>query len=101
ATQHVDGKVTEFNQTVADNGFLSPEMLGEQLEDLDWQKYQLTLNSGYLLFKSAPDLETMEDFTRTGSWYINQIKNSPGHQSGYITYKAQSATAGYAIFRSY
>src|SRR5699024_1549998 len=89
ATQHVDEKVTEFNQTVADNGFLSPEMLGEQLDELDWQKYQLTLNSGYLLFKSAPDLETMEDFTRTGSWYINQIKNSPGHQSGYITYKAQ------------
>ncbi|MDW8551141.1 hypothetical protein AABD39_03590 [Staphylococcus nepalensis] len=100
-TEHVDSKVTEFNQTVADNGFLSPEMLDEHLEDIDWQKYQLTLNSGYLLFKSAPDLETMEDFTRTGSWYINKIKNSPGHQSGYITYKAQSATAGYAIFRSY
>lgn len=66
-----------------------------------WQKYELTLNSGYLLFKSAPDLETMEDFTRTGSWYIYQIKNSPGLQSGYINYKAQSANAGYAIFRSY
>jgi hypothetical protein len=33
-TEHVDEKVTEFNQTVADNGFLSPEML-------DWRIRQL------------------------------------------------------------
>src|SRR5699024_7370439 len=46
ATGHVDEKVTEFNQTVADNGFLSPEMLDEQLEDLNWQKYKLTEGDG-------------------------------------------------------
>lgn len=62
ATQHVDEKVTEFNQTVADNGFLSPEMLDEQLDELDWQKYKFTNNDGtreYLLkgsFDSVHDL---------------------------------------------
>ena len=62
ATEHVDAKVTEFNQTVADNGFLSPEMLDEQFENLDWQKYRFTNNDGtreYLLkgsFDSVHDL---------------------------------------------
>ena len=49
ATEHVDAKVTEFNQTVEDNGFLTPDKLTEDLTALNWQKYKLTNNDGTLL----------------------------------------------------
>ncbi|WP_436962726.1 BppU family phage baseplate upper protein [Staphylococcus shinii] len=46
ATEHVDAKVSEFNQTVEDNGFLSPQILDEELGKLTWQKYKLTSDKG-------------------------------------------------------
>src|SRR5699024_10056846 len=48
ATEHVDAKVNEFNQTVEDNGFLTPEELGNQLGELEWQKSRLTNDDGRL-----------------------------------------------------
>src|SRR5699024_1380648 len=88
ATQHVDGKVAEFNQTVVDNGFLSPEMLGEQLEDLDWQKYQLTNNDGTSVTLTSPvDLgdTTYLSTLKPGLYYTAGPTNSPNGASGFIT----------------
>src|SRR5699024_1035108 len=49
ATEHVDAKFTEFNQTVEDNGFLSPQILDEELGKLEWQKYKLTNDDGSVM----------------------------------------------------
>lgn len=46
ATEHVDAKVNEFNQTVEDNGFLSPQILDKELGKLTWQKRKLTNDDG-------------------------------------------------------
>src|SRR5699024_4438674 len=73
ATQHIDEKVTEFNQTVADNGFLSPEMLDEQLGELEWQKYKLTEDDGTRKTKSNIDILTLD----TGFYEIWGCTNTP------------------------
>src|SRR5699024_2865371 len=93
ATQHVDGKVAEFNQTVVDNGFLSPEMLGEQLEDLDWQKYQLTSEDGTSITLTSPvDLgdTTYLSTLKPGLYYTAGPTNSPNEASGFITVMQRS-----------
>lgn len=46
ATEHIDGKVDEFNGLLETEGFLTPEELGNQLDGLEWQKYKLTNDDG-------------------------------------------------------
>ena len=46
ATKHVDDKVNEFNGLLETGGFLTPEELGTQLGELEWQKYKLTNDDG-------------------------------------------------------
>ena len=57
-TEHVDAKVNEFNQTVEDNGFLTPDKLGSQLDELEWQKYKLTNDDGSRQYVSGLNLLT-------------------------------------------
>ena len=97
-TEHVDEKVTEFNQTVADNGFLSPEMLGEQLEDLNWQKYQLTEDDGYIPRVDEPDMESMEAFDKTGMYYIYHPENFVTDGNGYMIIYSRSSSYSKAVF---
>ncbi|MEJ7452766.1 BppU family phage baseplate upper protein [Staphylococcus xylosus] len=46
AISHVDSKLEEFDQTIIDNGFLTPEAFNEEIESLGWQKYKLTDDNG-------------------------------------------------------
>ena len=46
ATEHVDGKVDEFNGLLETDGFVTPEKLGNQLDGLEWQKYKFTNDDG-------------------------------------------------------
>src|SRR5699024_9954222 len=46
ATKHVDDKVNEFNGLLETEGFLTPEELGNELDELEWQKYKLTNDDG-------------------------------------------------------
>ena len=46
ATEHINGKVDEFNGLLETEGFLTPEELGTQLGELEWQKYKLTNDDG-------------------------------------------------------
>lgn len=78
ATEHVDSKVIEFNQTVADNGFLTPEMLGGKLEELEWQKYQLTKEDGSGMGKSRIDILTLN----TGFYEVWECTNTPLGDTG-------------------
>ncbi|SUM69769.1 BppU family phage baseplate upper protein [Staphylococcus nepalensis] len=64
ATEYVDDKLSEFNQSVEDSDLITNEDLSEHLDGLDWQKYKLTNDDGtrpYLLkgsFSSVHDLPT-------------------------------------------
>src|SRR5699024_7377114 len=77
ATEHVDAKVNEFNQTVLDNGFVTPEKLTTDLDALTWQKYKLTNDDG------------TRKFLPKGS-FTDVTSLSPGF---YETPTAQNATA--------
>ena len=85
ATEHVDTKVAEFNQTVADNGFLTPDKLTEDLTALDWQKYKLTNeDGGYETISLDSDVEMLHSLN-PGFCYLTSVP---------IT--GASSTAGYA-----
>lgn len=86
ATQRVDGKVEEFNQTVADNGFLSPEILKEELGNLDWQKYKLTEDDGksHKLFNAELDNPDFLSNLKTGFYYCSSPTGSPLGKSGFL-----------------
>lgn len=52
AISHVDTKLEEFDQTIIDNGFVTPEVLDEEIESLEWQEYKLTNDDGTTLYDS-------------------------------------------------
>ena len=88
ATEHVDEKVAEFNKTVADNGFLSPEMLGEEIGKLDWQKYKLTNDDGTSITLTSPvdlgDIAYLSSL-KPGEYYAAGLTGSPSGSSGFLT----------------
>lgn len=79
ATTHVDTKVAEFNQTVLDNGFVTPEQLTTDLDALDWQKYKMTNDDGGALGLSGVDFSdtVFLDSLIPGTYYTATSKNSP------------------------
>ena len=88
ATEHVDTKVTEFNQTVLDNGFVTPEQLTTDLDTLTWQKYKLTNDDGTSVTLTSPvDLgDTMYlDTLKPGEYYAAAPLGSPSKTSGFLT----------------
>ena len=73
ATEHIDGKVNEFNGLLETEGFLTPEELGNQLEELEWQKYKLIEDSGVLQgYSLANDLEALHSL-KTGLYYRTSV----------------------------
>src|SRR5699024_6919506 len=75
ATEHIDGKVDEFNGLLETGGFLTPEELGNQLDELEWQKYILTNDDGrYTFINLNSDLLTLQSLD-PGYYYT---ANTPG-----------------------
>ena len=69
ATEHVDAKIAEFNGLLETDGFLTPEELGNQLGELEWQKYKLLEDDGVLVDVSLEnDLEALHSL-KTGLHY--------------------------------
>ena len=69
ATEHIDGKVNEFNGLLETDGFVTPEELGNQLGELEWQKYKLLEDDGVLVDVSLEnDLEALHSL-KTGLHY--------------------------------
>lgn len=96
ATEHVDTKVAEFNQTVEDNGFVTPEKLTEDLSSLEWQKYKLTNeDGGFDLTSLAGDVDTLHSLL-PGNYYTTStpIKGASS-TAGYINveYRGEVATS--------
>lgn len=87
-TEHVDSKVIEFNQTVEDNGFLSPQILDEEIGKLDWQKYKLTNNDGTSITLNSPvdlgDIAYLSSL-KPGEYYAAGPTGSPSGSSGFLT----------------
>lgn len=73
ATEHIDGKVDEFNGLLETEGFITPEELGNQLDELEWQKYKFIDDSGVLQsFSLANDLEALHSL-KTGVYYRTAV----------------------------
>src|SRR5699024_2971308 len=85
ATEHVDAKVTEFNQTVLDNGFVTPEQLTTDLDALTWQKYKLTNDDGNANVVTDLDMENIEEkITRPGYYWLSSVTNGPVNINGIL-----------------
>ncbi|MBU0437749.1 BppU family phage baseplate upper protein [Staphylococcus succinus] len=84
AVSHVDSKVAEFNKTVEENGFITPDKLNEDINNLEWQKYKVTNDDGsYTLIAMDSDLDAYHNL-KPGNYYTTSTP---------IT--AASSTAGF------
>ena len=106
ATEHVDAKVSEFNQTVEDNGFLSPQILDEELGNLNWQKYKFVNDDGRTFYMTGKDWANTEflDSLMPGQYYITVSINSPEGVSynGFITvFHRDNASSKMIEYRPY
>ena len=78
ATEHIDGKVVEFNGLLETEGFLTPEKLGSQLDELEWQKYKTTNDDGSRQYVSGLDLLTAPP----GQYESTNTINGPLKENG-------------------
>ena len=78
ATEHIDGKVDEFNGLLETEGFITPEELGNQLEELEWQKYKLTNDDGSRQYVSGLNLLTAPP----GQYESTNTINGPLKENG-------------------
>ena len=103
ATEHVDIKVTEFNQTVADNGFLTPQILDEELEQLAWQKYKLTEPKGNQIQVVDIDFDTVDQTLSPGFYWVSGGTNKPILANGFLTLRQGTSSTSYikAIYEPY
>lgn len=101
-TEHVDEKVNEFNQTVEDNGFLSPQILDEELGKLNWQKYKLTEENGSNVFVNLDNNEINLHNLKPGSYYatLNPITGASS-TSGFLNVSERKDVAKYITFKPY
>ena len=85
ATEHIDGKVNEFNGLLETEGFLTPEELGNQLDELEWQKYKLTNDNGNANVVTDLDMENIEEkITRPGYYWLSSVTNGPVNINGIL-----------------
>ena len=89
AVTHVDETLTEFNETVEANGFVTPEKLTTDLDALQWQKFRLTADDGsYETVALEGDTEALHALT-PGRYYLTTTP-----------IVGASSTAGYAKVES-
>ncbi|MFV9421005.1 hypothetical protein [Staphylococcus sp. Ze7] len=106
ATEHVDAKVIEFNRTVEDNGFLSPQIFDEELGKLEWQKYKFVNDDGRTFYMTGKDWGNTEflDSLMPGNYYITVSTNSPEGVSynGFVTvFHRDNASSKMIEYRPY
>ena len=73
AITHVNAKVAEFNKTVEDNGFVTPEQLDTNVNSLNWQKYKLTNDDGsYQVIAIGDNLDNLYNLP-AGNFYTTSV----------------------------
>ncbi|MFQ3902708.1 hypothetical protein ABLV98_05720 [Staphylococcus sp. 50Mo3-1] len=81
-TEHIDNKMSEFKQTVEDNDLITDELLSEQLNGLDWQKYELTNDDGTIkIVNLESNVKKLNEMTETGFFYTTNIPGLPSDVS--------------------
>ena len=77
ATEHVDGKVDEFNGLLETEGFLTPDGLNNQLDELEWQKHKITGDNGFVTRITEEDInnEGFLDSLKTGLYFLFKCKD--------------------------
>ena len=107
ATEHINGKVDEFNGLLETDGFVTPDKLTEDLTALDWQKYKLTKDDGYTLYDWSfkLDFNNVEQLTNlgVGTRYLVGSTNAPTEatsNNGWLT-KFDRGSIKYLEFRPY
>ena len=102
AISHVDTKIGEFNQTIADNGFLTPEAFDEEIDSLDWQKYKLTNDDGtYPVVSLEKNLDTLHSLS-PGSHYATEIPiTGSSSTAGFVEVMQRVGTVKHITFKPY
>src|SRR5699024_4578176 len=102
ATEHVDAKVTEFNETVEANGFLSPQILDEELGNLNWQKHKLTNDDGtYPTIALGSNLDNLYALA-PGNYYTTSTPiTGVSSTAGFTRIELREGTVKHITFRPY
>ena len=76
-TKHVDDKLIEFNGLIETGGFLTPEELGNQLGELEWQKHKITEDDGTTPLIPDFDFNNPEEILKysAGTYYVRKANN--------------------------
>ena len=76
-TKHVDDKLIEFNGLLETEGFITPEGLGNQLDELEWQKHKITEDNGFITSITEEDVnsEGFLDSLKTGLYFLFKCKD--------------------------
>ena len=102
-TKHVDDKLIEFNGLLETGGFLTPEELGNQLDELEWQKYKIIEDSGVLQgYSLANNLEALHSL-KTGVYYRTAVpidNYEISSKAGFLTV-IETNVVKHIIFRPY
>ncbi|WP_145353061.1 BppU family phage baseplate upper protein [Staphylococcus cohnii] len=77
AIEHVDTKLEEFDQTIIDNGFVTPEVFNEEVESLEWQKYKLTNEDGTLKTLNVNNKLDELHALKPGQYYLSGVSGLP------------------------
>ncbi len=86
AISHVDAKITEFNSTIEQNGFVQPTDLDNELNELEWQKYKLTNDDGSVMsMPVGTDMNKLDAGLYESSGFINDPLNDPGFYEVIVT----------------
>ena len=102
AITHVDTKVAEFNKTVEDNGFVTPEQLDTNINSLNWQKYKLTNDDGtYQVLSLSSNLDNLYSLA-PGNYYTTSTPiTGATSTAGFTTVEIRENLAKRITFRPY
>lgn len=81
ANQTIDNKLAQFNETLNNDGFITPASVDEKISGLMWQKHTLTTNDGRTIPLEGLDLNSPETkITGSGLFYLYAPINGPKNE---------------------
>lgn len=91
ATEHIDDKMSEFKQTVEDNDLITNELLDEEIEKLDWQRYKLTNDDGgYITISLNEEIEKLHALGPGFYYFTSTPITGASSKAGYAQVETRS-----------
>lgn len=91
ATEHIDNKMSEFKETVEDNDLITNELLDEEIEKLDWQRYKLTNNDGgYVTISLSEEIEKLHALEPGFYYFTSTPIAGASSKAGYAQVETRS-----------